>query len=235
MKMAENSRKSNKSFLFLLIGLCIFLFIALIANVPYLIFIEKILQNGEITGWYSNPKIWMVWRVLHGVAAIISFVAILLGIRRMRILGKSSRHGFIAIIGVSTCILFLMLNFYINNKLNQVYKGFFETNSIAKLEKTLTNSDLTSKQRALIERQLAIEIYINENRRITITDEDGRKFLFNPSEKDFAYKEGYSTFKKAILEDIKAQKKGMILWSSILFSSILLGRFLPIRKSHKVD
>jgi uncharacterized membrane protein len=227
--------KSNKSFIFLLIGLCIFLFIALIANVPYLIFIEKILQNGEITGWYSNPKIHLIRGVLYGVAAIISFVAILLGIRRMRILGKSYRHSSIVIIGVSTCILFLMLNFYINNKLDQVYKGFFETNIIAKLENTLTDSDLTSKQRALIERQLAIEIYVNENRQITITDENGRKFLFNPSEKDLAYKEGYSTFKKAILKDIKTAKKGMILWSSILFSSILLGRYLPIRKSHKVD
>jgi hypothetical protein len=234
MKMADNSRKSNKSFLFLLIGFCIFLFIALIANVPYLIFIGKIL-DGKIAGWYSNPKISLVRVILHGVAAIISFAVILLGIRRMRILGKSYRHSAIAIIGVSTCILFFMLDFYINNKLNQVYKGFFETNIIAKLENTLTGSDLTSKQRALIERQLAIEIYVNENRQITVTDENGRKFLFNPSEKDLAYKEGYDTFKKAILEDIKGQKKGMILWSSILFFSVLLGRFLPIRKSNKID
>lgn len=230
-----DGRKSNKSFIFFLIGLCTFLFIALIANVPYLIFIEKIFQNGKITGWYSNPKIWLVRGILHLVAAIISFTAIILGIRRMRILGKSYYHDSILIIGVSTCILFFMLDFYINNKLDQVYKGFFANNMIAKLEKKLTDSDLTSKQRVLIERQLAIEIYVNENRQITITDEDGHALLFNPSEKDLSYKKGHNTFKKAILEDIRTAKNGMILWSSILFFSVLLGRFLPIRKSHEID
>jgi hypothetical protein len=229
-----DGRKSNKSFLFLLIGLCTFLFIALIANVPYLIFIEKtFFQKGQVTGWYSNSKIWLIRGVLHSVAAMISFVAILFGIRRMRILGKGYRQSYIAIIGVSTCILFFMLNFYLNNKLNQAYKGFFENNMVG-LEKRLKNNGLTSKERVFIEKQLALEIYVNENRQITITDEDGHPVLFNPSEKDLAYKEGYNTFKKAILKDIQATKIGMILWASILFFSFLLGRFLPIRKFHKI-
>lgn len=205
-------------------------------SIPYLIYIEKIFQNETINPWLGfSRKIWLVRGILYLVAIIISFATILLGTRRMRILGKSYRHGSIAIIGVSTCILFFMLNFYINNKLNQVYKGFFETNIIEKLEKDLMKKDLTSKVRVLFERQLAVEIYVNENRQITIRDEDGHPFLFNPSEKDLAYKEGHDTFKKAILEDIRRVKNGMILWTTILFFSILLGRFLPIRKSHEID
>jgi len=64
-----------------------------------------------------------------------------------------------------------ILNFYINNKLNQIHKGLFETNIMRNLKKKLMKSDLTSKQRIFCERQIAKEIYVDQNRLISITDE----------------------------------------------------------------
>jgi len=150
----------------------------------------------------------------------------------MRKLGKSNQHGLIVIICAGTCILFFILNFYINNKLNQIHKGLFETNIIAKLEEKLMKSDLTSKQRIFCERQIAKEIYVDQNRLISITDENDNHSLFIPSDEDIAYKKSHDIVKDSILRDKRTTRNRMILWIVVLFFGISLGRFSPIRKSN---
>ena len=221
--------KSHGPPIFIIIGLCTYLCIALIVYVPYLIYIDKMSQ-GDFIGRYPYPKVLMVGVIFQSAAIIISLAAIFFGIRRMRKLGKSNQHGFIVIIGVSTCILFFILNFHVNNKMNQIHKGLFETNIIAKLEKRLMKSDLTSKQRIFYEKQLAKEIYVDQNRLISITDENGNHSLFKPSDEDIAYKKSHDIVKNSILRDKRATRNRMILWIAVLFFSIFLGRFLPIRK-----
>jgi len=174
----------------------------------------------------------MVGVILQSAAIIISFAAIFFGIRRMPKLGKSIQHGFIVIIGAGTCILFFILNFYVNNKMNQIHKGLFETNIIAKLEERLMKSDLTLKQRIFYERQLAKEIYADQNRLISITDENGNHSLFIPSDEDTAYKKSHDIVRDSILRDKRATRNRMILWIAVLFFGVFLGRFLPIRKSN---
>jgi len=174
----------------------------------------------------------MVGVILQSAAIIISFAAIFFGIRRMRKLGKSNQHGLIVIICAGTCILFFILNFYINNKLNQIHKGLFETNIIAKLEEKLMKSDLTSKQRIFCERQIAKEIYVDQNRLISITDENDNHSLFIPSDEDIAYKKSHDIVKDSILRDKRTTRNRMILWIVVLFFGISLGRFSPIRKSN---
>jgi len=223
--------KSHKSSIFIIIVLCTYLFIALIAYVPYLIYIGKMSQ-GDFIGWYPYPKVLMAGVILQSATIVISFAAIVLGVRRVRKLGKSFQHGFVVIIGVSMCILFFILNFYVNNKMNQVHKGLFQTNIIAKLEKRLMKSDLPSKQRIFYERQLAKEIYADQNRLISITDENGNHSLFKPSDEDIAYKKSHDIVKNSILRDKRATSNRMILWIAVLFFSIFLGSFLPIRKSN---
>jgi len=174
----------------------------------------------------------MVGVILQSAAIIISFAAIFFGIRRMRKLGKSNQHGLIVIICAGTCILFFILNFYINNKLNQIHKGLFETNIIAKFEEKLMKSDLTSKQRIFCERQIAKEIYVDQNRLISITDENDNHSLFIPSDEDIAYKKSHDIVKDSILRDKRTTRNRMILWIVVLFFGISLGRFSPIRKSN---
>ena len=223
--------KSHSFPISIMIGLCTYLFIALIVNVPYLIYLDKI-SRGYLIAWYPYPKVLMVGVILQSAAIIISFAAIFFGIRRIRKLGKSNQQGLIVIIGVGMCILFFILNFYINNKLNQIHKGLFETNIIAKLEEKLMKSDLTSKQRIFCERQIAKEIYVDQNRLISITDENGNHSLFIPSDEDIAYKKSHDIVKDSILRDKRTTRNRMILWVVVLFFSISLGRFLPIRKSN---
>lgn len=117
--------------------------------------------------------------------------------------------------------------------MNQIHKGLFETNIIARLEERLMKSDLTSKQRIFFERQLAKEIYVDQNRLISITDENGNHSLFKPSDEDIAYKKSHDMVKNSILRDKRATRNRMILWIAVLSFSILLGRFLPIRKSNE--
>jgi len=116
--------------------------------------------------------------------------------------------------------------------MNQIHKGLFETNIIPKLEERLMKSALTSEQRIFCERQLAKEIYVAQNRLISITDENGNYSLFKPSDKDIAYKKSRDIVKNSILRDKRATRNRMILWITILFFGIFLGRFLPIRKSN---
>jgi hypothetical protein len=213
-----------------MIGLCTYLCIALIVNVPYLIYIDKI-SRGDLVEWYPYPKVLRVGVILQGAAIIISFAAIFFGIRRMRKLGKSIQHGFIVIIGIGMCILFLILNFYVNTKMNQIHRGLFETNIIANLEERLMKTDLPSKQRTFYEKQLAKEIYVGQNRLISITDENGNHSLFVPSDEDIAYKKSHDIVKNSILRDKRVTRNRMILWIAVLFFGIFLGRFLPIRKS----
>ena len=222
--------KSHSFPISIMIGLCTYLFIALIVNVPYLIYLDKI-SRGYLIAWYPS-KVLMVGVILQSAAIIISFAAIFFGIRRMRQLGKSNQHGLMVIICAGTCILFFILNFYINNKLNQIHKGLFETNIIAKLEEKLMKSDLTSKQRIFCERQIAKEIYVDQNRLISITDENGNHSLFIPSDEDIAYKKSHDIVKDSILRDKRTTRNRMILWVVVLFFSISLGRFLPIQKSN---
>jgi hypothetical protein len=223
--------KSHRSSIFVITGLCAYLCVALITYVPYLIYINKMSQ-GDFIGRYPYPKVLMVGVIFQSAAIIISLAAIFFGIRRMRKLGKSFQHGFVVIIGVSMCILFFILNFYVNNKMNQIHKGLFETNIIPKLEERLMKSALTSEQRIFCERQLAKEIYVAQNRLISITDENGNYSLFKPSDKDIAYKKSRDIVKNSILRDKRATRNRMILWITILFFGIFLGRFLPIRKSN---
>jgi hypothetical protein len=173
----------------------------------------------------------MVGVILQSAAIIISFAAIFFGIRRMRKLGKSIQQGFIVIIGIGMCILFLILNFYVNTKMNQIHRGLFETNIIANLEERLMKTDLPSKQRTFYEKQLAKEIYVGQNRLISITDENGNHSLFVPSDEDIAYKKSHDIVKNSILRDKRVTRNRMILWIAVLFFGIFLGRFLPIRKS----
>jgi len=190
-------------------------------------------QGDDVSGWHLNPNISIVRVILHVGAIIISFASILLGIRRMRKLGRNFQHGFMVIIGVSTCILFFILNFYVNNKMSQMYRGFFETNIIGKLEKKLMESDLTLNQRIFVEKQLAKEIYVSQNRLISITDENGNHSLFKPSDENIAYKKSHDYLRNWILKIKIAKKNGMILWIAVLVFGILLGRYLPIQKSNK--
>ncbi len=224
-----DAMKSQSLPVSIIIGLCTYLCIALAVNVPYLIYIDKI-SRGHLIGWYPYPKVLIVGVIFQSAAIIISFAAIFFGIRRIRKLGKSNQQGLIVIIGVGMCILFFILNFYLNNKLNQIHKGLFETNIIAKLEEKLTKSDLTSKQRIFCERQIAKHIYVDQNRLVSITDENGNHSLFIPSDEDIAYKKSHDIVKDSILRDKRTTRNRMILWIVVLFFAISLGRFLPIRK-----
>jgi hypothetical protein len=223
--------KSHSLPISIVIGLCTYFCIALVVNIPYLIYIDKI-SRGDLIGRYPYPKVLMVGVILQSAAIIISFAAIFFGIRRMRKLGKSFQHGLIVIIGVAACILFFILNFYLSNKLNQIHKGLFETNIIAKLEEKLTKSDLTAKQRIFCETQIAKELYVDQNRLISITDENGNHSLFTPSDEDIAYKKSHDIVKDSILRDKRTTRNRMILWIVVLFFAISLGRFLPFRKSN---
>jgi hypothetical protein len=223
--------KSHRSSIFIIIGLCAYLCIALITYVPYLIYIDKMSQ-GDFVRLDPHPKALIVGVIFQRAAIIISPAAIFLGIRRMRILGKGFQNGFVVLIAVSMCVLFFIFNFYIYNKMNQIHKGFFETNVIPILEERLMKSDLTSKQRIGIERLLAKNIYVDQNRLISITDENANHSLFKPSDEDRAYKKSRDFVINSIFGARRAAKHQMILWITLLFLGICLGRFFPIRKSN---
>jgi len=223
--------KSHSLHISIIIRLCTYLCIALIAYIPYLIYVDKI-SRGDLVGLYSYPKPLMVGVILQSAAIIISFAAIFFGIRRMRRLGKSIQDGLIVIIGVGTCILFFIFNLYVNNTMKQIHSGLFETNIIVKLEERLMRSDLTSKQRSVYERQLAKEIYVDQNRLISITDENGNHSIFIPSDQDRAYKKSHDIAKDSILGDKRTTRNRMILWIAVLFFGIFLGKCLPIRKAN---
>jgi hypothetical protein len=169
--------------------------------------------------------------MLQFVAIFISFAVILYGIKKKRLTGKDYYQSFPAVIGICICILFLGINFYENRQIEFILRHVFGNGTIGKIEKRLAESDLSAKQRALLEKHLAIEIYVKENRQIFFKDEDGRSVLFYPSDEDKTYKKSRDDLNKWLLKDRSDSRNAMILWASVLFSSILLGRHLPIRQS----
>lgn len=225
-----DSVKSHHSLLLVLViaFLCAFLCIALILHVQYLIFLTK-LSQGILPAY---PRAAIIGRLLQRVAILISLFAIIWGIRRMRIAGKSILHAFVAIIGIVMCILFFTLNTYENTKLHQIYKGSFDTQIIQRLETKLLQNDLPAKNRAFIEKWLAKEIYLDQNHLISIADENGNHSLFKPTDDDLNNRRLRNVIKDSFSRVEKSIRFSMALWLIILLLGIGLGRFLPVRKAN---
>jgi hypothetical protein len=225
----QDVRKSRRVLALIITGLCAYLCAALMAYVPYLIYVDKLLQ-GDLSGSYPYPKALIAGAILQYTAIIASFAAIFWGIRRIRNTRKSIQHWLIVIIGIGICILFFNLNFVEYNKLDKFCRQVLETDVIAKLEAKLAKGDLPQKARILCEGMLAKEIYVNQGRLISITDQNGTRSLFKPSGDDMAYKKTHDFLKRSILRRENTTRNGSILWIAVLFLSIILGRFWPAAK-----
>jgi hypothetical protein len=221
----------SSSIVIVIAGLCAYLCIVLILHVPYLIYLTKLSQGILIE--FPYPRAAVIGTLLQNVAIFISFAAIFWGIRRMRKAGKSIPYAFVAIIGIGTCILFFIINYYANNMVNQIYKGFIHTHIIQSLESKLLQNDLSLKNRVFIEKMLAEEIYLDQNRLISIADENGNHSLFKPTDDDIKLRRYRILLKDAFFHDEKTTRNRMALWPTILLLGICLGRFLPVRKANE--
>jgi hypothetical protein len=230
--MTDSVKSRHSYFLVLVIaGLCVYLCIALILHVQYLIFLTKLSQGTLIEPAY--PRAVIIGTLLQRIAILISFAAIYWGIRRMRITGKSILHTFVAIIGIGMCISYFMLNFYENSKVHQIYTGVFDAQIIQRLEKKLLKNDLPSKNRAFIEKALAKEIYLDQNHLISIADENGSHSLFKPTDDDIKYKRLRNVLKDAFSRDEMSTRNRMVMWLVILLLGVCFGRFMPVRKANE--
>lgn len=232
MTMTDSLKSHNSALLVLVIaGLCAYVCIAVILHVQYFNFLTKLSQGALIETGY--PRAVIIGTLLQQrVAILISFSAIFLGIRRMRIAGKSNPYAFVAIIGIGMCILFLTLNFFENRKVHQISKGIFDTQIIQRLETKLLRNGLPSKSRAFIEKILAKEIYLDQSRLISVTDENGNHSLFKPTDDDIKNRRLRNVLKDEFSRDEKSTRYLNILWLINLLLGVCLGSFLPIRKAH---
>jgi hypothetical protein len=230
----QDIRKSRRAVAFIIIGLGAYLCAALMAYVPYLIYVDKLLQ-GDVSESYPYPKALIAGAILQYTAIIASFAAIFWGIRRLRSARKSIQHRLIVIIGIGICVLFFNLNFVEYNKLDKFRRQVLEIDVIGKLEAKLTKNDLPQKARIISEQMLAKEIYVNQGRLIKITDDRGNSFLFKPSDDDIAYKKTHDFLKRSILRREHTTRNGSILWIAVLFLSILLGKIWPAAKLETHD
>jgi hypothetical protein len=232
MTMTDSVKSHRLSLLVLIIaGFCAYLAVALILHVQYLMYLTKVAQGVLVEPTY--PRAWMVGMLLQKAAILISFASIFWGIRRVKMAGKSILHACVAIIGIGMCIVFFLLNLYENNKMHHIYKGIFDAQVIPKLETKLLKKGLPLKNRAFIEKMLAKEVYLDQNHRISITDESGKRSLFNPTDEDMKYRRLRNFLKDAILRDEKSARNRMVFWLISLLLGVGLGRFLPARKANQ--
>lgn len=215
--------------------LWIYFIVTVAINIP-LLFITKspdyLLFAGDIVAdillFYSEPFVTQILKVWGLGALGVSFVIIVLGIKKLRATDQRNQALSMLFIGVFICSMFFISYLFLKDQ-NEQLKTVFEPDVIPRIEKHLNDEELTDSKRAIAERMLAKEIYVREARLISITDEEGKQSVFNPSERDEASRRNYEYIEEMIPKNERTAKQGMILWASVLLFSTGIGMFLNIK------
>ena len=182
----------------------------------------------------AQPQPFHIWfiRLLRfsSLAGGISS-SIIIGIHSVRQQGYSHRGLIVPLFGIGFSIFVTFISIFIYLKVSEIQQGNFEMEKrhLNSLKTLLNYESLPPSDRSKISRRYAKWLYIFRDEAAHYVTLEGRKKLYEPTEKDKQWRKEKILIKKLFNRAIKDKKQALVIWPTLTLLSIGIGLFSPVR------
>ena len=186
--------------------------------------IESVTQSMPFHIWF--------FRLLRflSLAGGIS-ITIIFGIRSIRQQGYSHRGLIVPLIGIGFSIFIIVISIFIYFKTSGIQQSKFELEKrhLNSLETFLNHEGLSLSDRSETSRRYAKWLYIFRGENVHYVALEGRKKLYEPTDKDKHWRKENIQINKQFDKIIKDKKQAFLIWPILTLISIGIGLFSSVR------
>ncbi len=151
---------------------------------------------------------------------------IIIGIYELRIYGFSFKKSLSAFVGIIMAIGMIFAMWFIEYRIDGLTKSLENSNYIVKFENILKDHTLPKKRREQISKIYAEMYYLRYEEKIKYF-KNGKDIIFQPSKEN----DDQIAFMHEKKKQMASIRRVQYFWILLLFTSIAIGLFLPIRKT----
>ena len=185
--------------------------------------IESVTQSKPFHIWFFG-----LLRFLSLAGGISS--SIIFGILSVRQQGYSHRKLILPLFGISFSIFIISISIFIYLNVSAIQQSTFEVEKrhLNSLATFLKREGLSPSDRSNTSKRYAKWLYIFKGETVPYVTLEGRKKLYEPTNKDEQWREEKTLTKTLFDRAIKDKKQALIIWPILTLLSIGIGLFFPV-------